>query len=66
MLLENILRQTLVASLSFALMTMMGCVYDPEQRSFSKDSEGAQAQKEQPPELPERPAEPQRGNIIRR
>ena len=45
-----------------ALVGAMGCVYDPERRS---DSEEAQIQQEQPPELPERP-EPGRGNIIRR
>ena len=66
MLLEKMLRGTLVGYLAFVLAVMMGCVYDPEQRSFSKDSEGAQAQKEQQPELPERPAEPHRGNIIHR
>ena len=63
MRLEKILRQTLFACLSFALMTMMGCVYDPERRS---DSEEARIQKEQPPELPERPDVPGRGNIIRK
>ncbi len=62
MLLEKILRQTLVACLALALAGTMVCVYDPERRS---DSEEAKIQQEQPPELPERP-EPRRGNIIRR
>ncbi len=50
------------ATLLLALVGTLGCVYDPERRS---DSEEAQIQREQPPELPERP-EPGRGNIIRR
>ncbi len=62
MVLEKILRQTLVACLALPLASTMGCVYDPEPRS---DSEEAQIQREESPELPERP-EPRRGNVIRR
>ena len=64
MRLGKMLRGILVGYLAFGLAGMMGCVYDPERRS---DSEEAQVRQEQkPPELPERPAEPRRGNIIRR
>ncbi len=62
MVLEKILRQTLVACLALALAGTMGCVYDPEPRS---DSDEAQIKRERPPELPERP-EPRRGNVIRK
>ncbi len=62
MLLGKILRQTLVACLALALASTMGCVSGTEPRT---DSDEAQIQRKQPPELPDRP-EPGRGNVMRR